>query len=307
MAQRLSPEAVIALRNALASVYWFKKDLRHFIYACVRDATVLGGIDFNQPKVYVADDLVDALTQSDRHLETLTRLCVEVANFRDFSHLERLDDGADLARQAREAVATLKKLVEPHEQAKKDQAKSDARQESEKERLARVTAFREQVQRLRERYFALAASMDDPQQRGRDLESLMRDLFRLHDLDPRASFNLSGEQIDGAFYLHNTDYLFEAKWEKGPIGRGELDIFASKVRRKLENTLGLFLSIGGFTSDAIKVHSHQEGTPILLMDGQDLMLVLEERIEFEELLIRKKRHAAQTGEIYLPAQRILAG
>jgi hypothetical protein len=35
------------------------------------------------------------------------------------------------------------------------------------------------------------------------------------------------------------------------------------------------------------------------MTGEDLMAVLEGRIDFVTLLIRKKRHAAQTGNILL--------
>ena len=38
---------------------------------------------------------------------------------------------------------------------------------------------------------------------------------------------------------------------------------------------------------------------VVLMDGADLMAVLEERIDFVTLLLRKKRHAAQTGNIFL--------
>ena len=38
---------------------------------------------------------------------------------------------------------------------------------------------------------------------------------------------------------------------------------------------------------------------IILMDGTDLMAVFEERIDLVTLLLRKKRHAAQTGNIYL--------
>jgi len=34
------------------------------------------------------------------------------------------------------------------------------------------------------------------------------------------------------------------------------------------------------------------------------MAVLEERIDFASLLLRKKRHAAQTGEIYLSFREI---
>ncbi|MBK8688707.1 MAG: hypothetical protein IPN24_09775 [Betaproteobacteria bacterium] len=43
-----------------------------------------------------------------------------------------------------------------------------------------------------------------------------------------------------------------------------------------------------------------------LVDGGDLMAVLEERIDFTSLLLRKKRHAAQTGQIYLSYYQIAA-
>jgi len=42
------------------------------------------------------------------------------------------------------------------------------------------------------------------------------------------------------------------------------------------------------------------------MDGGDLMAVFEERIDFTSLLLRKKRHAAQTGNIYLSYYQIVA-
>lgn len=44
---------------------------------------------------------------------------------------------------------------------------------------------------------------------------------------------------------------------------------------------------------------------MLLMDGADLMAVLEGRIDFVTLLIRKRRHAAQTGNVYLRINEIL--
>lgn len=84
----------------------------------------------------------------------------------------------------------------------------------------------------------------------------------------------------------------------------DLDAFSAKVQRKLENTLGLFLAMNGFSMDAIEAHSR--GTPnTVLMDGADLHAVLEQRIDFVSLLMRKKRHAAQTGRIFLPIHEIL--
>jgi hypothetical protein len=102
----------------------------------------------------------------------------------------------------------------------------------------------------------------------------------------------------GAFLLDGTDYLFEAKWQQDASNASELDAFAAKVRRKLENTLGVFLSMNGFSQDGVVAHS-AGGAVVILADGADLMAVLEERIDFVSLLQRKKRHAARTGNIYL--------
>lgn len=142
------------------------------------------------------------------------------------------------------------------------------------------------------------------QARGFELEKIMLDLFELFDLDPKASFRNVGEQIDGAFACEGTDYLFEARWQTEHVNAAALDGFSSKVKRKLENTLGLFLSVNGYSQDGIAAHS-AAGAVVILMDGADLMAVLEERIDFVSLLLRKKRHAAQTGNIYLPVHQIL--
>lgn len=38
---------------------------------------------------------------------------------------------------------------------------------------------------------------------------------------------------------------------------------------------------------------------MVLMDGEDLYAVLEGRIPLPEVLHRKRRHASQTGDIYI--------
>lgn len=140
-------------------------------------------------------------------------------------------------------------------------------------------------------------SSDNAQGRGFELEKIMYDLFELFDLDPKASFKNLGEQLDGAFALEGTEYLFEAKWQKELVNKADLAVFSDKVRTKLENTLGVFLSINGFSADGVAAHQ-AGGAAIILMDGGDIMAVFEERIDFVSLLLRKKRYAAQTGNIY---------
>jgi restriction endonuclease Mrr len=232
----------------------------------------------------------------------LTRLCHEICNITSFRHLEQLDGGAQKAERAREAVVQLRNLVEPHQQAQKEKDDLVERQKKYAEKLKTNAAVRQKLGEIKSTYMALVVS-DNVQGRGFELEKVMYDLFELFDLDRKASFRNTGEQIDGAFALDGTDYLFEAKWQQQQVNAADLDAFAAKIRRKLENTLGVFLSINGFSPDGVAAHS-SGGAVIMLMDGADLMAVFEERIDFVSLLLRKKRHAAQTGNIYLSFHEI---
>lgn len=150
------------------------------------------------------------------------------------------------------------------------------------------------IEEIKREYYQLVSSTN-PQARGFQLEKIMRELFNLFDLDPKASFKIMGEQIDGAFTFENIDYLFEGKWQQEPADIQDLDAFSGKLVRKLENTLGLFLSINGFSEDAVKAHPTGRRL-MILMDGSDLMAVLEGRIDLIQLLLRKRRYAAQTRE-----------
>jgi hypothetical protein len=299
MAKRLSPAATVALTNALSVVYWYKDDLRRFLKQCLPNADVLDELEWdNNSKKQIASALVSTLLNNqDKYVGHLTRLCRALCEITSFHHLEELDGGAEKVAQARSAVAQLKQLVEPHEQLLREGVEIAERHKRSTDQLRANVAFREKLDSVKARYTALVVSQN-LQTRGLELEKVMYDLFQLFDLDPRASFKIVGEQIDGAFLFDGTDYLFEAKWQSQATNAAALDVFAAKVRRKLENTLGLFLSINGFSNDGVAAHS-SGGTVIILMDGADLMAVLEERIRFNDLLLRKKRHAAQTGNIYL--------
>lgn len=220
----------------------------------------------------------------------------------DFTHLARLEDGPAKVRQAKASVAALRKLSSAHQAAQEDQREIEDRREKAYQSLVRTTAVQEKLRDLTKEFHALLSSKD-PQARGYRLEKVLRELFALFDLDPKASFRITGEQIDGAFSFEGTDYLLEARWEDRRANAADLDALVGKLSRKLDNTLGLFLSINGFTDEAVKAHSSGRRL-IILMDGSHLMAVLEGRIDLIQLLLRMRRHAAQTGNIYLPMHEI---
>jgi len=305
MAKQLSPAGMMALKEALCSVYWYKSELRGFLQLCLSNPGILSNFNWENYKRQIASDVVDHLvTNSAAHLGDLTKICYELCKITDFSHLRPLDDGPQKVEKARTAINQLKQLVEPHQDIKKEQDDIKHRQELAAKKLRDNAAVRQKLETIKTRYMALVGS-DNAQGRGFELERVMYELFELFDLDPKASFKNLGEQIDGAFSLDGTEYLFEAKWHKDLVNKADLAVFSDKVRTKLENTLGIFLSINSFSPDGVAAHQ-AGGASILLMDGGDLMAVFEERIDFTSLLLRKKRHAAQTGHIYLSYHQMVA-
>lgn len=298
MTKQLSPTGIMALKEALCSVYWYKSELRGFLHLCLSNPGILNNFNWDNYKRQIASDVIDYLVANPAsHLSDLTKICYELCKLDDFLHLKPLDDGPQKVDRARNAVSQLRQLVEPHQDVKKEQDDIKRRQELAAKKLRENAAVRQKLESIKGRYMALVGS-NNAQGRGFELERVMYELFELFDLDPKASFKNVGEQIDGAFSLEGTEYLFEAKWQMELVNKADLAIFTDKVRTKLENTLGAFLSINGFSPDGVAAHQ-AGGASIRLMDGGDLMAVFEERIDFTSLMLRKKRHAAQTGHIYL--------
>ncbi|SJZ78748.1 hypothetical protein SAMN02745119_01638 [Trichlorobacter thiogenes] len=305
MGKQLSPTAVMALKEALCSVYWYKSDLRSFLQLCLSNPSLLSKFNWENYKRQIVSDLIDLLVGSpDKYIGDLTKICYELCKIKDFNHLKQLDDGTSKVERARAAILQLRQLVEPHQDIKREQDEIEKRQEIAAKKLRDNVAVRQKLEEIRMRYMSLIGA-SNAQTRGFELEKIMYDLFELFDLDPKASFKNLGEQVDGAFALEGTDYLFEAKWQKELVNKADLAAFSDKVRTKLENTLGVFLSINGFSTDGVAAHQ-AGGASIILMDGGDLMAVFEERIDFVSLLLRKKRYAAQTGNIYLSYFQMVA-
>jgi hypothetical protein len=301
--KKIEPAALHALREALTNIYWYKPDLRRFLSAALSDDALLSRLDWNDYKRNIVAALVGHMAKDEQaYLDELVHLMLEVTRVADFSHLERLDDGARKAKAARDSVAALRKYMSGYAAIKGEREKYEKRRREAEEAREKVTAVANEIEALRTQYLALLTS--DPHKRGYALEAILRRLFEIFDLDPKASFKVIGEQIDGAFTFDATDYLLEAKWQKEPVAAEDLDSLAAKVGRKLDNTLGLFLSINGFSSDAVTAHSAGRKV-ILLMDGSDLMATLERRVDLVELLHRKRRHASQTGEIFLRIMDVL--
>lgn len=162
-------------------------------------------------------------------------------------------------------------------------------------------------QPIKDTYTELCAPPDDAdaawfRKRGYRFESLLADLLRAGDLDPRTSYKASGEQIDGSFFLDGTVFLLEAKWHKDEIPASTLYQFKGKVDGKLVGTIGVFLSMSGYSQDAVDALTLGKSLNLVLFDKRDIDAAINRDLGFRAVLKRKLRQAAEEGVVYFPAE-----
>ena len=136
---------------------------------------------------------------------------------------------------------------------------------------------------------------DSPQERGFAFEKYLHSLFESNGLEPRGSFRVVGEQIDGSFLLFNEVYLMEAKWTSKKIDKGDLVIFNEKVSSKSGFTRGLFISFSGYSDEALATFSSGRTVNIVLMTVQELAIALTRQLDLIDVLKRKVRALAEEG------------
>lgn len=144
-------------------------------------------------------------------------------------------------------------------------------------------------------------------QRGFAFEKFLNEMFAVFNLEPRGSFRIIGEQIDGSFQIGTDVYLVEAKWRDKQTDQSDLLIFHGKVEGKSKWSRGLFISYSGFTPDGLTAYSKGRPTNIIGMDSQDLFYILNGEMSLVEVINRKARRAAETGEFFVSVYTLSHG
>ena len=146
-----------------------------------------------------------------------------------------------------------------------------------------------------------------PQERGFAFEKFLNELFSTYKLDPRNSYKITGEQIDGSFQWGSDIYLVEAKWQNKQTDQSELLVLYGKVQGKSTWSRGLFVSYSGFTLDGLTAFSKGRSTNMIGMDSQDLFHILNGEMTLVEAINKKARRAAETGEFFIPVFTLSKG
>jgi hypothetical protein len=162
--------------------------------------------------------------------------------------------------------------------------------------ITHTSSFRPDLNSYYDRFLALH-NEEDRQKAGLQFESLLYDLFCYFELKPQKSFSVVGEQIDGSFELDNDLYLLEAKWHKDKTQEDDLLVFRGKIEGKSSITRGVFISVNGYTENAVQAICIGKQPNFFLIDGYDLSNLLSYNQNLLALLRFKRREMAE-GNIY---------
>ena len=96
-----------------------------------------------------------------------------------------------------------------------------------------------------------------PQERGRLFNGLLAEMFQAWGHKARADLNKNGN-IDVAVSIGRQRFVLEAKWEADKTSIGPISKLQKRVRQHLRaGTIGLFVSMSGYTPDAL--HDIKDG------------------------------------------------
>lgn len=292
-----------SMRTCILSIFWPKKDIISFFdnNGCTKNdlKNVINFEELGFSRSQIIDIVFNNLfKRSDGGIGQIRSMLQALINWDHFDpyyfkKLKKLDES-----EAIRNINHLKQLQEIRDTKIKQQKEDRERKEKE------IYLKKNTLEQLKEQYINLYQGKDEfgkaisLQQRGYLLENFLRDLSIYESLIISDPIKLCGEQIDGTIKYDGENYILEAKWQDSLTASNALYHFAYKVDGKLYGR-GIFISINGFSADSVNALVKGKSLNTILIDGADLILVVEGLFSFNEILNRKIRAAQTMGKIYI--------
>jgi hypothetical protein len=253
-------------------------------------------------KRQIAPLILDACEKREECGSCVRRIVEIAATWSNF-HLAADEYAARATVQkAREMLGIIETM-----EAREAKARELARQEE----LARLSRERNELLKRQSdlllMMFDEMATSADPQRRGYLLQDLFNRLFDLHEVPVVRSFtrNSGGEQIDGAFKLEGWHYIVECRWRERLADIRQLDGLLGQVNRSGKQTMGMFLSVEGWSENVPGLLKQNPEKAVFLMHGYDLRCVLSLEADLCKLIMAKLAALSLDAEPYLNVKDFL--
>jgi len=297
MTDDLPSHFIDLVQDAVLKSFWRKNALLNFLRRHKISENFLATWQETETKRVFVARLLPKLEAHEKGSQILKQMAVSLADQVKFPDLEGWEDTKQKVGAAKEAVQALCQYLEIHKQ-KADEIK--AREETKKvarEQLQKTIANQQTLQGLSDRLKELSKQLGT-QVAGYEFQNWFYDLVAFFEMTHRRPYVTGGRQIDGSLTVEGTTYLTELKFTKDQAGAPDVDTFLTKVNDKADNTMGIMVSMSGYSATAIQQASGRK-TPLILMDYSHVYLVLGGTWALPEVVCRLRRHASQTGNAFL--------
>lgn len=293
-----SPRLIELTYEAALKCFWRKSALRKFLLASHISNTFIASWSDDESKRDFLDRLFNKLQTSNKGQTVIFLMAQNLSEQSTFPDLNNWEDSIKKIQEAQKAVQELKLyLKQLNEKTKNEEErienKERARVEREKIRRSRID-----IDKLQQQLNELHAKVGT-QDGGYEFEKWFYQLLSYSEIQNRKPYKSDGRQIDGSLTYEGTTYLVELKFTKKQLGSKEIDSLKAKVNKMADNTMGIMISISGYSSVSISEASGSK-TTLIIMDATHLYLFLSGAMTFGEIISRVRRHASQTGDAYLP-------
>ena len=301
MAAKITPRLIELTYEATLKSYWRRNALRKFLLASHVKDSFLATWSNDESKRDFLDRLFPKLQGSDKGKAVIFQMAKSLSEQTTFPDLRNWEDSDQKIQEAHKAVQELKAyLMKQNEEIRSEKDRKEAQKRAREER-ARIQRSLTDKAKLQQELDELHSKVGT-QEGGYEFEEWFYRLLDYCEITNRKPYKSGGRQIDGSLTYEGTTYLVELKFTKEQSGATDIDSLKAKVHNMADNTMGIMISISGYSSTAISDASGSK-TPLLIMDASHLYLFLSGAMGFGEIISRVRRHASQTGEAYLPTNK----
>ena len=291
------------MKGCILSIFWPKKDIIDFFKnaSCTSKELIMESEYKELPRAKIVDIVFSSLEKrSDLGIGQFRAMLKQLTEWDYFDpyyfkKLNKLDED-----EAKKNITHLKQLQEIRDY----KIKQERQRQDELERKRKDISI--SINELKDTFLNLFSGKDQDgnkinnQRRGYLFEEFLRKLFLNEKIEVTGPFKITGEQIDGAIKYEGEHYIIEAKWHDKWSASDSLYPFAAKVEGKMYGR-GIFISINGFSSDAVQALVTGKALRTILVDGGDLVPITEGMYTLRELLDGKIKAAQTMGRIYVDA------
>ena len=293
---KLPPHFVQLVWDAAHKSFWRRRALHDFLRRCGISESFIATWTEDETKRDFLNRLFPRLERTDKGKCTISRIANALSEQQSFPDLEGWDESRRMKEDAGRAVSYLKLyLAKKAQESAHEKAIVQARRRSEGLRIQQIRR-QQDLDKLSNRLNVLA-SRQGTREGGKDFEEWFYDLVSYFELSHKRPYEIDNREIDGSITIGGTTYLVELKFKTKSVGAPDVDIFRQKVESKADNTMGIVVSMSGYSKPAIDSASGRK-SPILLLDFNHVYTVLRGVLKMDELVGRVREHASQTGRAF---------